>query len=60
MSALAFELPPGLEAHEPAEARGLGRDGVRLLVTDRAREAVVARALPRPAASSSRPATCSS
>lgn len=40
MTALAFELPPGLEAHEPAEARGLGRDGVRLLVTDRARQAV--------------------
>ena len=41
MTALAFELPPGLEAHEPAEARGLGRDGVRLLVTDRSRGAVV-------------------
>ena len=34
MSALAFDVPPGLEAHEPAEARGLRRDGVRLLVTD--------------------------
>ena len=41
MSALPFELPPGLEAHEPAEARGLSRDSVRLLVTDRAREEVV-------------------
>ena len=40
MSALAFELPPGLEAHEPAEARGLRRDGVRLLVTDRSQQAV--------------------
>ncbi len=40
MSALPFELPPGLEAHEPAEARGLSRDSVRLLVTDRAREEV--------------------
>jgi len=40
MSALAFELPRDLEAREPAEARGLGRDGVRLLVTDRARQAV--------------------
>ena len=31
-AALAFELPPRLEAHEPPEARGLGRDGVRLMV----------------------------
>ncbi|MGF1664419.1 MAG: S-adenosylmethionine:tRNA ribosyltransferase-isomerase [Kineosporiaceae bacterium] len=27
-----FRLPPGLEAREPPEARGLRRDGVRLLV----------------------------
>jgi S-adenosylmethionine:tRNA ribosyltransferase-isomerase len=27
-----FSLPPALEAHEPPEARGLGRDGVRLLL----------------------------
>ena len=40
MSALPFELPAVLEAHEPPEARGLGRDSVRLLVTDRAREDV--------------------
>jgi S-adenosylmethionine:tRNA ribosyltransferase-isomerase len=35
MSALAFELPgalEALEAREPAEARGLARDGVRLMV----------------------------
>jgi S-adenosylmethionine:tRNA ribosyltransferase-isomerase len=32
MSALAFELQHNLEAHEPPEARGLNRDGVRLLV----------------------------
>jgi S-adenosylmethionine:tRNA ribosyltransferase-isomerase len=32
VNALAFELEPDLEAHEPPEARGLGRDGVRLLV----------------------------
>ena len=32
MSALAFELQPDLEAHEPPEARGLRRDGVRMLV----------------------------
>ena len=30
-----FALPPELEAHEPPEARGLRRDEVRLLVTDR-------------------------
>jgi S-adenosylmethionine:tRNA ribosyltransferase-isomerase len=34
MSALAFELPPALEATAPAEERGLERDGVRLLVAD--------------------------
>ena len=34
MTAPAFELPEGLEAHEPPEARGRGRDDVRLLVTD--------------------------
>ncbi|WP_231949643.1 S-adenosylmethionine:tRNA ribosyltransferase-isomerase [Alloactinosynnema sp. L-07] len=32
MSAMEFALPPDLEAHEPPEARGLSRDGVRLLV----------------------------
>jgi S-adenosylmethionine:tRNA ribosyltransferase-isomerase len=32
MSAPAFELQADLEAHEPPEARGLPRDGVRLLV----------------------------
>jgi S-adenosylmethionine:tRNA ribosyltransferase-isomerase len=32
--ALDFELPDALVAHEPPEARGLTRDGVRLLVTD--------------------------
>lgn len=35
MSALAFELEADLEAHEPPEARGLARDGVRLLVARR-------------------------
>jgi S-adenosylmethionine:tRNA ribosyltransferase-isomerase len=35
MSALAFELPPPLEAHEPPEARGLPRDHVRLMVATR-------------------------
>lgn len=32
MTVLDFELPATLEAHEPPEARGLARDGVRLLV----------------------------
>jgi S-adenosylmethionine:tRNA ribosyltransferase-isomerase len=31
--ALAFELPPDLEAGEPPEARGLARDEVRLMVS---------------------------
>jgi S-adenosylmethionine:tRNA ribosyltransferase-isomerase len=31
-SALEFEVPQRLEAHEPPEARGVARDGVRLLV----------------------------
>ncbi len=34
-SPLDFELPPELEAAEPPEARGLTRDGVRLLVASR-------------------------
>jgi S-adenosylmethionine:tRNA ribosyltransferase-isomerase len=29
---ISFELPPTLEASAPAEARGIGRDGVRMLV----------------------------
>jgi S-adenosylmethionine:tRNA ribosyltransferase-isomerase len=41
MSVAAFELPARLEAHEPPEARGLTRDGVRLLVADRADDSVV-------------------
>ena len=46
---LDFELPDELVAHEPPEARGLTRDGVRLLVTDPGAESVrhaVARELP--------------
>jgi S-adenosylmethionine:tRNA ribosyltransferase-isomerase len=35
VSALAFELSPQLEAHEPPEARGLPRDHVRLMVAMR-------------------------
>jgi S-adenosylmethionine:tRNA ribosyltransferase-isomerase len=34
MSALAFKLPHALEATAPPEARGIGRDGVRLLVAE--------------------------
>ncbi|MCP9485155.1 MAG: S-adenosylmethionine:tRNA ribosyltransferase-isomerase [Gaiellaceae bacterium MAG52_C11] len=40
MSSVAFELPARLEAHEPPEARGLTRDGVRLLVSDRADDSI--------------------
>ena len=32
---MGFTVPPEREAHEPPEARGLARDEVRLLVTDR-------------------------
>jgi S-adenosylmethionine:tRNA ribosyltransferase-isomerase len=35
MSALAFELPRSLEATAPPEARGIDRDGVKLMVADR-------------------------
>jgi S-adenosylmethionine:tRNA ribosyltransferase-isomerase len=33
---LRFDLPPGLEASEPPEARGLTRDAVRMMVARRA------------------------
>ncbi|MGK5552490.1 S-adenosylmethionine:tRNA ribosyltransferase-isomerase [Actinomadura kijaniata] len=36
IGSLDFELPADLEAHEPPEARGRARDGVRLLVGRRA------------------------
>ena len=32
MSALAFDVPPALEASEPPEVRGTGRDDVSLMV----------------------------
>lgn len=35
MNTLEFTLPAELEAHEPPEARGLSRDGVRLLAGSR-------------------------
>ena len=35
MTALAFELPAALEAQEPRETRGCGRDDVKLLVATR-------------------------
>jgi S-adenosylmethionine:tRNA ribosyltransferase-isomerase len=38
---LDFELPPGLEAAEPPEARGLARDEVRLLVSYKADNRIV-------------------
>jgi S-adenosylmethionine:tRNA ribosyltransferase-isomerase len=38
--AMDFLLPADLEAHEPPEARGLARDGVRLLVSEGATGAV--------------------
>ena len=38
---LDFTLPPDLEAAEPPEARGLGRDGVRLLASYRGDDRVV-------------------
>lgn len=34
MTALDFALPSRLEAHEPAEMRGNGRDDVRMIVSD--------------------------
>ena len=33
-SSLSLPLDPSLEAHEPPEVRGRGRDDVRLLVSD--------------------------
>jgi S-adenosylmethionine:tRNA ribosyltransferase-isomerase len=41
VTALDFALPPQLEAHEPAEIRGTGRDDVRMIVSDRAAGRVV-------------------
>lgn len=38
---LSFSLPPHLEASEPAEARGLTRDAVRMLVSCRKQERLV-------------------
>ncbi|MFC7386134.1 S-adenosylmethionine:tRNA ribosyltransferase-isomerase [Sphaerisporangium rhizosphaerae] len=32
---IAFDLPPVREAHEPPEARGLARDAVRLMVSEK-------------------------
>jgi S-adenosylmethionine:tRNA ribosyltransferase-isomerase len=41
VSALAFDLPAMLEAREPPEARGLARDGVRLMVATRGEQRIV-------------------
>ncbi len=40
MTSVEFVLPPDLEAREPAEVRGSGRDDVRLLVTRRTSDAI--------------------
>jgi S-adenosylmethionine:tRNA ribosyltransferase-isomerase len=40
MTIPAFSLAPTLHARQPPEARGLSRDGVRLLVAERARRSV--------------------
>src|SRR5204863_767079 len=40
MSVIDFALPPQLEAREPAELRGSGRDDVKMMVSDRAGGAV--------------------
>ena len=41
MTAVDFVLPPELEAREPAELRGSGRDDVRLLVSRRDDDSIV-------------------
>src|SRR5512139_1709750 len=41
LDALAFDLPPELEASAPPEARGLRRDEVRLMVSYRSTDRVV-------------------
>ena len=41
MTTVDFVLPPELEAREPAELRGDGRDDVRLLVTKRGDDSIV-------------------
>jgi S-adenosylmethionine:tRNA ribosyltransferase-isomerase len=38
---LDFDVPPSLEAHEPPEARGLPRDGVRMMVAYRRDQRIV-------------------
>ena len=51
--------PPTLEAHEPPEARGLARDGVRLLVGARGCRRGDPPPVHRPARPAARRATCS-
>ena len=36
---LTFDLPPTSKPREPAEARGMTRDGVRLMVAERSTDA---------------------
>jgi S-adenosylmethionine:tRNA ribosyltransferase-isomerase len=40
VNGLAFALPERLEAHEPPEAHGVARDGVRLMVAERSTGAI--------------------
>jgi S-adenosylmethionine:tRNA ribosyltransferase-isomerase len=41
LNGIKFSLPPELEAHEPPEARGLARDGVRMMVSYRSDDHVI-------------------
>jgi S-adenosylmethionine:tRNA ribosyltransferase-isomerase len=41
MPIIEFTVPPELEAHEPPEARGLARDGVRMLFSSRDSDEIV-------------------
>ena len=40
LDSLDFDLPANLEAGEPPEARGLGRDEVRLMVSRRSDDSI--------------------
>nr|BFE73139.1 hypothetical protein GCM10020092_064400 [Actinoplanes digitatis] len=51
---LDFALPAALEAHEPPEARGRTRDGVRLLVGERVERHRAASPVHRPAGAAAR------
>lgn len=40
LDTLSFDLPPSLEAGEPPEARGLGRDEIRLMVSRKSDDSI--------------------